>query len=86
LDLNAQEGFSSTMMVGDRHLNSNGIALPNGCYMIATQRVLGWGSGLHGTAGGNVGLTDGSVQQVSVTNLARLRAEQQIATNWLAIP
>jgi hypothetical protein len=86
LELNAQEGFPSTMMVGDRHLTLNGKSLPNGCYLVATQQVLGWGPALHGKDYGNVCLTDGSVQQVRVTNLAGLRAQQQIVTNWLAIP
>jgi hypothetical protein len=86
IELNAQESLPMMMLTGDRHLSSNDIALPNGCYLISTQQVLGWGPELHGTAGGNVGLTDGSVQRVGVTNLTRLRASQQIATNWLAIP
>jgi hypothetical protein len=85
LELNAQEKFPNTMLIGDRHLNSNGIIFANGCYMIPTQQVLGWGPGLHGMAG-NVGLTDGSVQQVNATNLHRLRLRQEISTNWLAIP
>lgn len=86
VELNAQETLPTMMLAGDRHLSSNGIALPNGCYLISTQQVLGWGRDLHGPVGGNVGLTDGSVQLVNITDLARLRASQQIATNWLAIP
>ena len=74
------------MLAGDRHLNLNGAVLSNGCYLVSTQQVLGWRPVLHGANGGNVGLTDGSVQQVNVANLAKLRALQEISTNWLAIP
>jgi hypothetical protein len=85
IEQNAKEGFSSTLLTGDRHLTVNRIPFTNGCYQVATQQVLGWEKAPHKSAG-NIVLSDGSARPADAKGLGEIRLQQQIATNWLAIP
>ena len=83
--LTANETDFQSILSGDRNLTTNGTALAAGMYTLATANQLGWTKAIHNTAG-NIGLSDGSVQQVSV---AALQKQWQASTNTarrLAIP
>jgi hypothetical protein len=73
------------LLTGDRHLIRNGIQYANGSYLISTQQVLTWGLKPH-ERGGNIALTDGSVQQVNDHSLQSAILNANSPTNWLAFP
>ncbi|MDO9066402.1 MAG: type II secretion system protein, partial [Chloroflexota bacterium] len=86
LNLSASEKKTSVQLfIGDRHLTHKGIQYSNGSYLIPTQQVLTWGKKPHRYAG-NIGLSDGSVQQVSARSLQSAILNTQSPTNWLAFP
>jgi prepilin-type processing-associated H-X9-DG protein len=85
IEQDAKETYPTTLLAGDRNLSVNGIPLNNGCYQIATQQAVSWNNMPHKQAG-NVAMTDGSVRQTTSKSLHQIRAQQQLATNWLAIP
>jgi hypothetical protein len=85
IEQNAKPSYLSTMLVGDSPFTLDGATLSKGCFLVATQQALSWGKTPHGAAG-NIGLTDGSVAQTGSDRLTSIRHQQQIATNWLAIP
>jgi hypothetical protein len=73
------------LLSGDRHLTQNGIQYTNGSYLISTQQMLTWGLKPH-ERGGNIALTDGSVQQVNDHSLQSAILNANSPTNWLAFP
>lgn len=73
------------LVSGDRHLTRNGIQYSNGSYLISTQQVLTWGLKPH-EHGGNIALTDLSVQQTRNETLQSAIINAQSPTNWLAFP
>ena len=73
------------MLIGDRHLTRNGTQYANGSYLISTQQVLTWGKKPHKYAG-NIGLSDGSVQQTTDQTLQLAIINAKLPTNWLAFP
>jgi hypothetical protein len=85
IELNALAKSSSTIRFGDCNLETNGTTLPNGCFQIATQKVLNWDGSTHRKAG-NIGLSDGSVRQLGNAAFNHARLQQEIPTNWFAIP
>jgi Tfp pilus assembly protein PilE len=68
LNLSASQKDPYGVFIGDRHLTHNGTQYGNGSYLISTQQVLTWGKKPHKHVG-NIGLTDGSVQQTSDQSL-----------------
>ena len=85
VDLNAQNGSSQSLLMGDRNLMLGGDYLTNGCYWIASAAPLNWSHHLHNMAG-NLGLGDGSVIKAGNLTLTKQRLQQPIPRNWLAIP
>lgn len=85
LNLSASEKDLYGVLIGDRHLTRNGTQYANGSYLISTQQVLTWGKKPHKYAG-NIGLSDGSVQQVSDQTLRSAILNAKSPTNWLAFP
>jgi prepilin-type N-terminal cleavage/methylation domain-containing protein len=79
------DGQASDLFIGDRGLTINGSELTSGNYWIPTQKVLQWGPRSH-TGHGNIGLSDGSVQQATSANLQKAILNGSLATNYLAIP
>lgn len=82
--LDATEKQPSLILSGDRNLTANGKKLKPGLYAPKTNEVLGWTKAIHAKSG-NIGLSDGSVQQYPIAQLQQfLLANPQ--TNRLAIP
>jgi prepilin-type N-terminal cleavage/methylation domain-containing protein/prepilin-type processing-associated H-X9-DG protein len=93
IDLNAEHcrptnnsSSSTRLLLGDRNLAANDVALSNGCYLVSTQQWLTWNEKTIHQGAGNLGFCDGSVKQASQSQLRAISRRQTIATNWLAIP
>jgi competence protein ComGC len=69
---------------GDCNL-TNGTPIKNGILELTTNRPAGWTAGTHVKVG-NVALSDGSVQQVSITGLRQGVANSGAFTNHLQMP
>jgi hypothetical protein len=67
LGLDADETKPNTLMSGDRNLSTNNTIL-SGLVTIQDSKNLLWAPGIH-KAGGNIGLGDGSSQQVSTKGI-----------------
>lgn len=72
------------ILSGDRNI-TNGTIFKNGVLELTTNRLAGWTSEMHNKVG-NIGLADGSVQEVSISGLQNLIANTGVATNWLQMP
>jgi prepilin-type N-terminal cleavage/methylation domain-containing protein len=69
---------------GDRNI-TNGATLENGILVLTTNQPAGWTHQLHAKSG-NIGLADGSVQQLTPSRLREAIASTGVATNRLAMP
>jgi prepilin-type processing-associated H-X9-DG protein len=83
--LSANETNPAALLAGDRNLMTNGKAVGPGVFGLTTNVTLGWTKEMHGGQG-NTAMADGSVQQSGNLRLKKMVAEQELATNWLAIP
>jgi hypothetical protein len=68
LGLDADETKPNTLMSGDRNLSTNNTIL-SGLVTIQDSKTLGWAPGIHKAGAGNIGLGDGSSQQVSTKGI-----------------
>jgi prepilin-type processing-associated H-X9-DG protein len=82
--LNADESHPSALLSGDRNI-TNGLKPMGGVLEVTTNQNAGWTSELHNQAG-NVGLADGSVQQLNNSGLSKLVENTGWATNRLLFP
>jgi hypothetical protein len=82
--VDAIETIPGAFLVGDRNL-TNGMPLKNAVMELTTNQSPRWTRALHQTYG-NIGLADGSVQQVYNTNLQALIEHSGVATNRLQMP
>ena len=82
--IDADETNVMMILSGDHHL-TNGTAIENGLIVLTTNAPAGWTSQMHHKVG-NVLLTDGSVQQVSMTGLRYQIANTGVATNRVQMP
>jgi hypothetical protein len=80
----SNETYPQTILSGDHNI-TNGIAVKNGLLELTTNQLAGWTSEMHDKVG-NVGLADGSVQQVSITGLRTTVENTGLATNRLQMP
>ena len=83
--VDAKNDQPTMVLAGDINLQIDGRRLPHGLQSVWTNSAMGWLKPKHG-GHGNVLLTDGSVSQVSTTNLRATFAATGMATNRLAIP
>jgi hypothetical protein len=81
--LDASEDNPQMILFGDRNLRGPGTA-NKGVIVVSPDSVSGWGKDLHIRAG-NLGLVDGSVQQVTDTGLQKQMTVQGTAVRF-AIP
>ncbi len=72
------------LLSGDRNI-TNGENLVNGMLEVTTNQNIGWTSEFHNEAG-NVGMADGSVQQVTTSGLRNMVKNTGLATNRLLFP
>ena len=87
LGLEADEGKPQTILSGDRNLSTNGVALGSGISTLGSTNGLGWAATIHNKTG-NIGLSDGSVQQLSPATLQKQweAAKDSGAIGRVAIP
>ena len=83
--LSASETNPATFLAGDRNLMTNGKAVGSGVFALTTNSALGWTKEIH-VEQGNICMGDGSVQQFSNARLSQAVKDQEVGTNYLAIP
>ncbi len=87
LGLEAHDGIPQRILSGDRNLTTNGVALGSGISTLGSTNGLGWAATIHNKTG-NIGLSDGSVQQLSPATLQKQweAAKDSGAIGRVAIP
>ena len=83
--LDADETMPAMLLSGDRNLITNGVPIIPGLVVTKTGDTVEWSGTMHKFQG-NVGLADGSVQQVSSAGLQRLLQRSGTNVIRLAIP
>jgi prepilin-type processing-associated H-X9-DG protein len=74
----------TTLLSGDRNI-TNGTALQNGVLVLTANHPARWTAAIHNRKG-NIGLADGSVQQVDDKQLNAAVAASGTNINWLGVP
>lgn len=82
--LEANEILPGAWLTGDRNI-TNGQKPVNGMLEVRTNQNIGWTSELHNETG-NVGMADGSVQQLTSRGLQICMTNTGLATNRLLLP
>lgn len=82
--VDAEEARPSMLLSGDRNLTTNGVRIAPGLYTVDTNHLWGWDKKVHNGCG-NVGLADGSVQQLSSAQF-HWQIVANPETNRLALP
>ena len=82
--LDANETNPQLILSGDRNL-TNGWPTKNGILEVSSNQPAGWTAEMHNKVG-NIALSDGSVQQVSITGLRSAIENTGLATNRLQMP
>jgi prepilin-type processing-associated H-X9-DG protein len=83
--LDASEDQPEMFLSGDGNFAINGIPVKSGLLELPTNAPVAWTAARHQFSG-NIGLVDGSVQQVATTNLQNALQQTGVATNRLALP
>ncbi len=98
IGLDATAGGINTFLSGDDNFLINGLPANHGLVNVASNASLAWDASRHVSVTkqgwfsktkvgfGNIGLADGSVQQLSNSGLTNLLHQTGLATNRLAIP
>ena len=88
LNLDANQDDPQTIVVGDDNLIVNGKPIHSGILNLATNAVVEWTKARMGRdhGPGNIALSDGSVQQVTVAGLQGAVESGNLATNRWVIP
>jgi prepilin-type N-terminal cleavage/methylation domain-containing protein len=73
------------LLCGDDNFEIGGVPVKSGLLELSTNALVSWTSARHHFAG-NIGLADGSVQQVTIKGLQSAFQQTGVATNRLAIP
>jgi prepilin-type N-terminal cleavage/methylation domain-containing protein len=84
IDLDSIETDPQRILSGDRNI-TNGTPIRNGILELTTNRAAGWTEDMHKNVG-NILLSDGSVQQVSITGLRDAVENTGVFTNHLQMP
>ena len=82
--LDAEETRPQMLLTGDRNV-TNGIAPEHSILKLVPDQPAGWTEALHNGVG-NIGLADGSVQQVSIPGLQQMLKHTGDSTNRVALP
>jgi len=82
--IDANETNPQLILSGDRNI-TNGTSVKNGVLNLTTNNLAGWTEEMHNKIG-NIGLADGSVQQVNISYLQVAVANTGLATNRLQMP
>lgn len=85
LGLNGAEEAPASFLSGDRNLTVSQHPVGKGLFLLTTNTSLGWTKAIHRSRG-NLLLSDGSVQFLDSSGLAKAAEGQEISTNLLAVP
>jgi hypothetical protein len=83
--LDAGTNYPQTFLAGDDNFEINGAPVKSGLLKISTNTTISWTAARHKFVG-NIGLADGSVQQVTQNGLRQALEQTGLATNRLVIP
>jgi hypothetical protein len=81
----AVETYPQMIMLGDDHLLVNGNPVQPGILNLKTNQTIAWAKNRHHGAG-NLGMADGSAQQVTTIGLQTALQQTGLATNRLVLP
>jgi hypothetical protein len=85
VNLDAVEAYPQMILDGDDNLTIGGVRVRPGILNLWTNVTIGWTKERH-HGGGNIGLADGSVQQLTTDGLRQALQQTGVATNRLVIP
>ena len=83
--LNVDQDYPSIFLSGDDNFAIGGVPVKSGLLELSTNTPISWTAVRHKNTG-NIGLTDGSVQQLTQNGLRQALQQTGLATNRLAIP
>ena len=83
--MDAVESLTNMLLTGDRNLVVDGVAVGPGLLALTSTNQVGWSAKMHNNAG-NIGLADGSVQQLTSSGLQAAIAHSGTNVNRLAVP
>jgi len=83
--LDAEDKYPQMILSGDDNLTVNGVRVRPGILNLSTNASVGWTKERH-DGGGNIALSDGSVQTTTALTFQSSLANTGAATNRLAIP
>jgi len=81
----ADESDTNMLLTGDRNLVVDGVSVGAGLLTLGSTNQVGWSGTMHKNAG-NIGLADGSVQQLTSSGLQAAIAHSGTNLNRLAVP
>lgn len=85
VSLDANDNQPEMFLSGDENFAVGGVPVKPGLLELSTNIYVTWTTTRHEFIG-NIGLADGSVQQITTTNLEQAIQNTGVATNRLAIP
>lgn len=85
VSLDASSDQPEMFLSGDENFAVDGVPIKSGLLELSTNISVTWTTARHKFIG-NIGLADGSVQQITTTNLQQAIQSTGVATNRLAIP
>jgi hypothetical protein len=83
--LDASSDQPEIFLSGDENFAIGGVPVKSGLLELSTNMAITWTTARHKFIG-NIGLADGSVQQITTTNLQRAIQSTGVATNRLELP
>jgi len=85
VSLDASSDQPEMFLSGDENFAVSGIPVKSGLLELSTNIAISWTAARHKFVG-NIGLADGSVEQITTTNLEQAIQSAGVAKNRLAIP
>jgi competence protein ComGC len=85
VSLDASSDQPEIFLSGDENFAIGGVPVKSGLLELSTNMAITWTTARHKFIG-NIGLADGSVQQITTTNLQLAIQSTGVATNRLALP
>src|SRR5688572_207532 len=83
--LTADEIKPQAFLAGDRNLEIDGVAIEGKHFTVTTNMALGWTKRMHEREG-NLAFGDGSVFEMTSARFRQAVNEQDVETNYLAVP
>jgi hypothetical protein len=83
--LDASTNYPQALLSGDDNFEINGVPVKSGLLQLSTNHATAWTAARHKLSG-DIGLADGSAQQLSNSGLTNFLHQTGLANNRLAIP